>query len=68
MYAGMPDVAATSRSRFEFELLGLPTTITTSHLRRHELDRVLAILRRIADVVLFRPDDAREPRAGARRR
>jgi hypothetical protein len=30
MYAGTPRFAATSRSRFEFELFGLPTTITTS--------------------------------------
>ena len=30
MCAGTPRFAATSRSRFEFELFGLPTTITTS--------------------------------------
>ena len=68
MYAATPRFAATSRSRFEFELFGLPTTITTSHLRRQELDRVLAVLRRIADVVLLRADDLREARASARRR
>src|SRR4051794_19708342 len=29
-------------------------------LRRHELDRVLAVLRGVADIVFFGPDDARE--------
>ena len=30
MYAGTPRCAATSRSRLELELFGLPTTMTTS--------------------------------------
>jgi hypothetical protein len=30
MYAGTPRFAATSRNRLEFELFGLPTTMTTS--------------------------------------
>ena len=37
-------------------------------LRRHELHRVLAVLRGIADVVLLRPDDRRESAPSARRR
>ena len=31
-YDSRPRLRATSRSRFELELLGEPTTITTSHL------------------------------------
>ena len=68
MYAATPRFAATSRSRFELELFGLPTTITDVDLRRQNLHRVLAILRRVADVVLLRPDDPREARASAPRR
>ena len=42
------------------ELVGLPTTITTSTCRRQQLHRVLPVLRGVADVLLLRLAHVRE--------
>ena len=55
-----PAARASSRRRLLFELVGLPTTITTSTVRRQHLDRVLPVLRGVADVLLLRLAHARE--------
>ncbi len=54
--------SATSRRRFEFELLGRTDHDHHLALRRHELDRILPVLRRVADVVALRPADLRKAR------
>ena len=63
----MPDAPAISASRWLFELFWLPSTSTTSASRRQVADRLLAVLRGVADVVLRRADDLREPLPAARR-
>ena len=60
MYAGVPRRCASSRSRLLLLLVGLPTTMTTSTCRRQHLDRVLPVLRRVADVLLLRLAHMRE--------
>ena len=52
---------ASSASRWLFELFWLPSTSTRSASRRKPRHRLLAILRRVADVVLRRRGDLREP-------
>jgi len=51
----MPRPCATSRSRLEFELLGEPTTITTSHCGAKEFHGRPAVLRRVQHVRLLGP-------------
>ena len=58
---GRAELRETSASRFEFDEFCEPITSTTSDARRDHLHGVLAVLRRVADVVARRPLDRREP-------
>ncbi len=67
MRASQPIFCATSRSRLLFELSREPMTSTRSQRGAMQLDRVLAVLRGVADVLLLRLGDASESALAALR-
>ena len=61
----MPHCSPSSRRRLELELFGDPITRITSTKLGQFLDGILTVLRRVTDVFLMRPFDARNPRCKA---